>query len=74
MQKEAVMQHLYLGRSPPLLTDMRVLRQSTGDDHLVYLQNLGFGDILLFNISRRSRTYSGVYAGAGTWHEFPGSG
>ncbi|CAH8359749.1 unnamed protein product [Eruca vesicaria subsp. sativa] len=33
--KEALIQHLYLGRNPPLLTDIRVLRPSTGDDHLV---------------------------------------
>ncbi|CAL0310716.1 unnamed protein product [Lupinus luteus] len=32
--KEAVVQHLYLGRNPPLITEMRVLRQSN-DDHLV---------------------------------------
>uniref|UniRef100_A0A1J3K0J0 C2 domain-containing protein n=1 Tax=Noccaea caerulescens TaxID=107243 RepID=A0A1J3K0J0_NOCCA len=40
--KEAVMQHLYLGRSPPLLTDIRVLRQSTGDDHLVLELGMNF--------------------------------
>lgn len=34
-QKEAVVRHMYLGRNPPLFTEMRVLRQSTGDDHLV---------------------------------------
>ncbi|CAN4103025.1 unnamed protein product [Withania somnifera] len=33
--KEAVIQHLYLGRTPPMFTEMRVLRESTGDDHLV---------------------------------------
>ncbi|WCJ32358.1 Calcium-dependent lipid-binding (CaLB domain) family protein [Euphorbia peplus] len=33
--KKAMVQHLYLGRSPPMFTDMRVLRQFTGDDHLV---------------------------------------
>ncbi|GFY99264.1 calcium-dependent lipid-binding (CaLB domain) family protein [Actinidia rufa] len=35
--KKAVVQHLYMGRSPPLFTEMRVLRQSTGDDHLVLI-------------------------------------
>ena len=34
LQKEAVVQHLYLGRNPPLFTEMRVLRQNN-DDHLV---------------------------------------
>lgn len=33
-QKEASVQHLYLGRNPPLITDIRVLRQCD-DDHLV---------------------------------------
>ncbi|RWV96210.1 hypothetical protein BHE74_00043426 [Ensete ventricosum] len=31
------MQHLYLGRNPPVFTDARVLRQSSDDDHLVCL-------------------------------------
>lgn len=34
-QEEAVVQHLYFGRNPPMFTDMRVLRESTDDDHLV---------------------------------------
>ncbi|KAL1203788.1 C2 domain-containing protein [Cardamine amara subsp. amara] len=40
--KKAVIQHLYMGRSPPLLTDIRVLRQSTGDDHLVLELGMNF--------------------------------
>ncbi|CAH8359575.1 unnamed protein product [Eruca vesicaria subsp. sativa] len=40
--KEALIQHLYLGRNPPLLTDIRVLRQSTGDDHLVLELGMNF--------------------------------
>ncbi|KAA8524068.1 hypothetical protein F0562_010501 [Nyssa sinensis] len=40
--KEATVQHLYLGRSPPIFTDMRVLRQSTGDDHLVLELGINF--------------------------------
>ncbi|KAG7581952.1 C2 domain [Arabidopsis suecica] len=40
--KKAVIQHLYLGRNPPLLTDIRVLRQSTGDDHLVLELGMNF--------------------------------
>ncbi|KAK9688671.1 hypothetical protein RND81_09G002400 [Saponaria officinalis] len=40
--KKAVVQHLYLGRSPPLFTDIRVLRESTGDDHLVLELGLNF--------------------------------
>lgn len=35
LQKHAVVQHLYLGRNPPMFTEMRVLRQSNDDDHLV---------------------------------------
>ncbi|XP_076924909.1 C2 domain-containing protein At1g53590-like [Bidens hawaiensis] len=40
--KEAMVQNLYLGRSPPMITDMRVCRQSTGDDHLVLELGLNF--------------------------------
>ena len=35
MQKKAVVQHLYLGRNPPLFTEMRVLSQCSDDDHVV---------------------------------------
>lgn len=35
MQNEVEVQHLYLGRSPPIFTEMRVLQQTNGDDHLV---------------------------------------
>ncbi|KAI3755710.1 hypothetical protein L1987_55516 [Smallanthus sonchifolius] len=40
--KEAVIQNLYLGRSPPMFTEMRVCRQSTGDDHLVLELGMNF--------------------------------
>ncbi|KAL9236504.1 hypothetical protein vseg_011166 [Gypsophila vaccaria] len=40
--KKAVVQHLYLGRTPPLFTDIRVLRESTDDDHLVLELGLNF--------------------------------
>ncbi|KAI7730423.1 hypothetical protein M8C21_025368, partial [Ambrosia artemisiifolia] len=40
--KEAVLQNLYLGRSPPMFTEMRVCRQSTGDDHLVLELGMNF--------------------------------
>ncbi|KAG6393872.1 hypothetical protein SASPL_144446 [Salvia splendens] len=33
--KDVDLQHLYLGRSPPMFTEMRVLGHSNGDDHLV---------------------------------------
>ncbi|XP_027340314.1 C2 domain-containing protein At1g53590-like isoform X2 [Abrus precatorius] len=39
--KEAVVQHLYLGRNPPLFTEIRVLRQSN-DDHLVLELGMNF--------------------------------
>ncbi|XP_022854019.1 C2 domain-containing protein At1g53590-like isoform X3 [Olea europaea var. sylvestris] len=35
--KDAAVQHLYLGRSPPIFTEMRVLPESNGDDHLVLI-------------------------------------
>ncbi|XP_075092166.1 C2 domain-containing protein At1g53590 isoform X2 [Nicotiana tabacum] len=40
--KEAAIQHLYLGRNPPMFTEMRVLRESTGDDHLVLELGMNF--------------------------------
>ncbi|KAI3789512.1 hypothetical protein L2E82_02311 [Cichorium intybus] len=40
--REAVVQSLYMGRSPPMITEMRVCRQSTGDDHLVLELGLNF--------------------------------
>ncbi|PIA41571.1 hypothetical protein AQUCO_02200187v1 [Aquilegia coerulea] len=40
--KEAVAQHLYLGRTPPLFTEIRVLRHSTDDDHLVLELGMNF--------------------------------
>lgn len=47
LQKQAVVQHLYLGRNAPMLTDMRVVRQSTDDDHLVFFTFSGnFGSII----------------------------
>ncbi|CAL5187240.1 unnamed protein product [Lathyrus oleraceus] len=39
--KEAAVQHLYMGRNPPLITDIRVLRQSD-DDHLVMELGMNF--------------------------------
>ncbi|CAK9151763.1 unnamed protein product [Ilex paraguariensis] len=40
--KEAVVQHLYMGRSPPIFTEMRVVHQSTNDDHLVLELGINF--------------------------------
>ncbi|KZV38482.1 hypothetical protein F511_40344 [Dorcoceras hygrometricum] len=40
--KDAEVQHLYLGRSPPMLTEVRVLRQTNDDDHLVMEMGLNF--------------------------------
>ncbi|XP_054815118.1 C2 domain-containing protein At1g53590-like isoform X2 [Prosopis cineraria] len=39
--KKAMVQHLYLGRNPPLFTEMRVLRQNS-DDHLVLELGMNF--------------------------------
>ncbi|RYQ83092.1 hypothetical protein Ahy_B10g101713 isoform E [Arachis hypogaea] len=39
--KEAVVQHLYLGRNPPLFNEIRVLRQND-DDHLVLELGMNF--------------------------------
>ncbi|KAI4366025.1 hypothetical protein MLD38_021954 [Melastoma candidum] len=40
--KNALVQHLYLGRNPPIFTDMRVLRQNCNDDHLVLELGMNF--------------------------------
>jgi hypothetical protein len=42
LQRKAVIQSLYLGRNPPMFTDIRVVNQSTDDDHLVCNVNLIF--------------------------------
>ncbi|KAG8637272.1 hypothetical protein MANES_15G100600v8 [Manihot esculenta] len=40
--KKAVVQHMYLGRNPPLLTEMRVLRECSSDDHLALELGMNF--------------------------------
>ncbi|CAL1386216.1 unnamed protein product [Linum trigynum] len=40
--KKAVVQHLYMGRNPPMFTEVRVLRQCTGDDHLALEMGMRF--------------------------------
>lgn len=40
--KNAVVRHLYMGRSPPMFTEIRVLRQCPGDDHLVLELGMNF--------------------------------
>ncbi|XVF79190.1 hypothetical protein PTKIN_Ptkin14bG0200300 [Pterospermum kingtungense] len=40
--KKAVVQHLYLGRNPPLFTDIRVLGQCSDDDHLILELGMNF--------------------------------
>ncbi|KAL3651081.1 hypothetical protein CASFOL_007484 [Castilleja foliolosa] len=40
--KDVEVQHLYLGRSPPIITEMRVVQHSNGDDHLVLELGMNF--------------------------------
>ncbi|KAJ7981942.1 C2 domain containing protein [Quillaja saponaria] len=40
--KDAQVQHLYLGRNPPMFTEIRVIRQCTDDDHLVLELGMNF--------------------------------
>ncbi|KAG8058787.1 hypothetical protein GUJ93_ZPchr0002g25092 [Zizania palustris] len=40
--RKAVVQDLYLGRNPPMFTDIRVVSQSTDDDHLVLEIGMNF--------------------------------
>lgn len=35
MQKKAIVQHLSLGKNPPIITMIRVLEDSVDGDHLV---------------------------------------
>ncbi|KAG0502493.1 hypothetical protein HPP92_002565 [Vanilla planifolia] len=39
---KAVVEHLYLGRNPPLFTEIRVLGESSNDDHLVLQLGMNF--------------------------------
>ncbi|KAM7260703.1 hypothetical protein ACFE04_011376 [Oxalis oulophora] len=41
-RKEAEIRHLYMGRHPPIFTEMRVLQESAGDDHLVLELGMNF--------------------------------
>nr|POE51074.1 c2 domain-containing protein [Quercus suber] len=40
--KKAEVQHLYLGRNPPMFTEMRILHNSSDDDHLVLELGMNF--------------------------------
>ncbi|KAG1334958.1 C2 domain-containing protein [Cocos nucifera] len=40
--RKAVVQHLYLGRMPPMFTDIRVLHDTADDDHLVLELGMNF--------------------------------
>ncbi|CAL9180298.1 unnamed protein product [Musa hybrid cultivar] len=40
--RKAVLHHLYLGRNPPMFSDLRVLHQSGDDDHLVLELGMSF--------------------------------
>ncbi|CAB4277166.1 unnamed protein product [Prunus armeniaca] len=64
--KQAVVQHLYLGRNAPMLTDMRVVRQSADDDHLVLELGLNFltadDMIAILAVKLRKRLGFGMWA------------
>ncbi|XP_050137867.1 C2 domain-containing protein At1g53590-like isoform X2 [Malus sylvestris] len=64
--KEAVVQHLYLGRNAPILTEMRVVRQSADDDHLVLELGLNFltadDMIAILAVKLRKRLGFGMWA------------
>ncbi|KAM1357003.1 hypothetical protein ACFX13_031773 [Malus domestica] len=63
---KAIVQHLYLGRNPPMFTEMRVLRQSTDDDHLVLELGMNFltaDDMLgILAVKLRKRLGFGIWA------------
>ncbi|XP_059662796.1 C2 domain-containing protein At1g53590 isoform X2 [Cornus florida] len=64
--KEAVVHELYLGRSPPIFTEMRVLNQFTGDDHLVLELGMNFRTAddmsALLGVKLRKRLGFGLWA------------
>ncbi|PRQ30780.1 putative C2 domain-containing protein [Rosa chinensis] len=63
---KGVVQHLYLGRNAPMFTEMRVLRQSTGDDHLVLELGMNFltaDDMLgILAVKLKKRLGFGIWA------------
>ncbi|KAM5586495.1 hypothetical protein ABKV19_005421 [Rosa sericea] len=65
-RKEAVVQHLYLGRNAPMLTDIRVVRESNDDDHLVLELGLNFltadDMIAILAVKLRKRLGFGMWA------------
>lgn len=50
MQSKATVKKLYMGRSPPMLTDMRVLQESSDGDHLVNISTLDIPVFAFFKI------------------------
>ncbi|XP_050368771.1 C2 domain-containing protein At1g53590-like isoform X2 [Argentina anserina] len=62
---KTVIQHLYLGRNPPMFTEMRV-RQSMGDDHLVLELGMNFltaDDMLgILAVKLKKRLGFGIWA------------
>ncbi|KAJ6793434.1 C2 domain-containing protein-like isoform X1 [Iris pallida] len=64
--KQAVVQHLYLGRNPPMFTEIRVLGESTDDDHLVLELGMNFlsGDDMsaILAVQLRKRLGFGMWA------------
>ncbi|KAJ4982422.1 hypothetical protein NE237_033259 [Protea cynaroides] len=64
--KKAVIQHLYLGRNAPMFTEIRVLRQSADDDHLVLELGMNFlsGDDMsgILAVKMRKRLGFGIWA------------
>lgn len=69
MQRSASVQSLYLGRSPPMFTEMRVLRQSTNDDHLVCTLESGM-IVMLWHLCSYLLKWFLLSAGFGVGDEF----
>ncbi|KAL3821333.1 hypothetical protein ACJIZ3_007238 [Penstemon smallii] len=64
--KDAEVQHLYLGRSPPIFTDMRVLQNNNDDDHLVMELGMNFRTAddmsAILGVKLRKRVGLGMWA------------
>lgn len=64
--RKAVVQHLYLGRNPPMFTEIRVLNESADDDHLVLELGMNFlsADDMsaILEVQLRKRLGFGIWA------------
>lgn len=56
LQSKASIQELYMGRNPPIFTSMRVLPETSDDDHLVRIAILWPDSLIIFPFSSTGNT------------------